>query len=140
MNCMRQEFDWSVILAQEFTKAVKHPMPSHMDGTMVIADTPSCGIRVPGAMICDSLVEFVEQDKILVCGSVLSFVLRHPELGDLYFISAHLDATTSRSAYAQSISNLDFVISQCPNDAAICCGVDANSNIFGLDPEELPPP
>ena len=92
-------------------------MPSHMDGTMVIADTPSCGIRVPGAMICDSLVEFVEQDKILVCGSVLSFVLRHPVLGELYFVTAHLGATTSRAAFSQSISNLDYIFGRCPNEA-----------------------
>ena len=87
-------------------------------------------------MICNSLAEFVEQDNIVVCGSVLSFVLRHPVLGDLFFVTAHLDATTSRKAYAQSISNLDYVISQCPSEAALCCGIDASANLFGLDSEE----
>ena len=93
LTTMQGEFNWSVLLTQEFTKAVKNPMPSDLDGSLVIADTPTSGVRVPSAVVCPLLAGFVQKDYE-ICGSVLSFLLKHPVLGDIFFVTAHLDTHT----------------------------------------------
>ena len=131
LTSMGNEFSTGVILIQEFTKAIKNPLPRHLDGWLVIADASQSSVRVPGAAVCPALANFVNEDPLMCGDDVVSFLLQHPLLGDIYFVTAHLDATTSRDAYAQSLANLDYVLSRCPSEAALCCGIDTNTNLHG---------
>ena len=77
---LQVEFDWGILLAQEFTKAVKDPLPTHTESGLVIADTPTCGVRVPGIVISPILADLVTQEPI-VCGTTVGAFLPHPVLG-----------------------------------------------------------
>ena len=136
LQSMKNEFEADVLLIQEFTKAIKNPLPQHLDGWLVIANATTSGVRVPGAAVSPALSDFVTEDPTMCGDDVVSFVLHHPLLGDIYFVTAHLDATTSRDAYAQSLANLDFLLGRCPSDAALCCGIDANTSLYGVDLDE----
>ena len=59
-------------------------------------------------------------------------ILDHPRLGKLFIISAHLDAGTSRDAFEASLTDWEYLVTRCPNDANLICGVDANSNLAAI--------
>ena len=88
---MGNEFSTGVILIQEFTKAIKNPLPRHLDGWLVIADASQSSVRVPGAAVCPALANFVHEDPLMCGDDVVSFftatstagryLLRHGTLG-----------------------------------------------------------
>ena len=91
LRSMGNEFNTGVILIQEFTKAIKNPLPQHLDGWLVIADASQSSVRVPGAAVCPALANFVNEDPLMCGDDVVSFfiatstagryLLRHGTLG-----------------------------------------------------------
>ena len=98
-------------------------------------ETPIGGVRAPGILIHSQWTRYIRGEHFS-SGVALGVRLDHPVLGVLFFVTAHLDSTVSRSAYRSSLANLREVISRCPYEATLVCGVDANTNLARLDQEE----
>ena len=88
------EFDWSVILFQEFNATKKSP-PEVIDGHRVFSMTVTDGSRRPAIIVKRESVEYVCGDPFFTDSSVAVF-MRLPGLTPVFFISGHLDESSQR--------------------------------------------
>eukprot|EP00974_Lingulodinium_polyedra_P124197 11189696-Lingulodinium_polyedra.AAC.1 len=129
---MWEEFKWNLLLLPEFTSA--NSRMDFCDGHRVYCRAPESGARLPAIIVHRDLVARVEGEPVSQ-GKSLGILVDHrsPRLGRVWYVCAHLDHTTSRAAYNDSINDFLAVLKAAPNDAGIICGMDANCNLHGMD-------
>ena len=114
-----------MILGQEVAKAID--FPDEIEGHRVITGAPIGGARIPGIFVCKEWAPFIVEPP-MICGKAIGLQLSHPTIGELYVVTAHLSATTSREDYETSLADFRHVIASVPSDADVICGVDANTS------------
>ena len=67
----------------------------------------------------------------MIVGFTVGQMLLHPQLGPVFLVSAHLSAASDRESYQQSLNDFHQVLSKCPFEATVLCGVDANTSLKG---------
>ena len=134
LDSMSTEFKWTVLLVQELTKASRFPLPASCNGYAFVADVPVGGIRVPGIILHEDVADMIVGKPVFE-NTAVAVLVNHPDLGATFYVSSHLDATSSRTLFKQSLTDLQKVLDLCPSEAGLVFGVDANCNLRDVDPE-----